>query len=114
MFIRRAVLLAHAEVDRIPHVVHDGCDVWPHVARIRVGEHRLVAAADVIPDAGWAHQVFVCDDSADRDSVSLMMVRHHRGLAEYVVAGLDLLEGSLIYFPAPNRNAVSHLHTNSL
>src|SRR6266849_2771121 len=71
------------------------------------------STADVIPDAGRAHQVFVCDDSADRDSVSLMMVRHHRGLAKYVVAGLDLLEGSLIDFRAPNRNAVDDLHSNS-
>src|SRR5713226_2953027 len=42
-----------------------------------------------------------------------MMVRHHRGLAEYVVAGLDLLEGSLIDFRAPNRNAVDDLHSDS-
>jgi hypothetical protein len=55
MFDWRGVLPAHTEADRIPHVIHDGCDVSPHVARIRVGEHRLVAAADVIPDAGWAH-----------------------------------------------------------
>ena len=55
----------------------------------------------------------MCDDSADRDSVSLMMVRHHRGLAEHVVAGLDLLECSLIDFRAPNRNAVDDLHSDS-
>ena len=44
------VLACKPEGDRVPDVIHDARDVGAHVGCVGVGEHGLVAAADVVAD----------------------------------------------------------------
>ena len=48
---RFLVLACKPERDRVPDVIHDARDVGAHVGRSGIGEHGLVAAADVVADA---------------------------------------------------------------
>jgi hypothetical protein len=52
----------------------------------------------------------VSDDAADRHAVPLVVVSHHLGLAEDVVAGPDLLQRRLIHRRSPNPDVIDDLH----
>ena len=79
---------------RVEDLVHDPREVGLDVGERDVGEDGLVAAADVVADAGRAQVLAVGDDAADRLRVADVAVRAQDALAAFcrVDAALELLD----------------------
>ena len=93
-----AVVAPDAEGDAPEDLVHDPRQVGLHVAEREVGEHRLVAAADVVADARRAEVLAVGDDAADRLRVADVTVGAQHALAAVLRldAALELRDGPLV------------------
>jgi len=70
------VPLTNAEADRRPHVVHDPGNARTQLRARHIDTNGLVSAADVIAYSGRADRILVCHHSADRHTVSEMVVGH--------------------------------------
>jgi len=110
MVYRFVILAPDTKAEEPPHVIHDVHDIAAHLAGGRIRADGLVAAGDVIADAGRADAVFIRHHAADRHGVTFVMVGHERHLVGCPRAVLNLRERAFIYGRTPHRNSVYYLH----
>src|SRR5205823_13993918 len=106
------VLAAHAEADRGDDVVHDLAHTRSSLTARHVGQHGLVAACDVVPDARRGDRVLVREHAPDGDGVTLVVICHQgrRAHGRMLLARADLVHGALLDRVAADRHSVDQFH----
>jgi hypothetical protein len=108
---RFVVLAAYAEADDVPHIVHDASDVGAQLGARHVEAHGLIAAADVITNAGRADGIPVGDYAADGNTVANVVVRHEGDLVRSASADANLVQSALIGRAEDRNLVVKNLHS---
>ena len=93
------VLTANAKRDRAPDIIHDGFDMGLDLSCGYIETGGLIAAGNIITDAGRAYLVVVGHDATDGHAIAQVMISHEREGCGFVGAVDDLFDGVVQGFP---------------
>ena len=104
------VFPADTKTNRPPDVIHDRRDVGLDIICTSVRQDRLVPTSDIEANTAGRDGVYVRDHSADRHSITFVMVRHQRNMRCRTGARFDLRERALLDRRSVSRDIVNDLH----
>src|SRR5258708_36040860 len=92
-----SVASSDSKTNRLPHTIHDLCDVCSKCGARHIDEDGFVAASNIESHAARTDRFFVRDYAANRNGVALVMVGHQRNLIGCLCASLDLTECAFVW-----------------